>query len=982
MTGGAFVHRARQIKVVLERHEAAIINAAPGVKSVSDDATDIFNSICCSRLLGYWNERTNAPALHRLSGKPLGRKTAAASSDGIVIAMTDGQLVTSHVLGGSSDNAPNARATIREVVPKCMKASNGVNASGATILTEVNGVAASVVFVGSPVHLHHLAQLAIVNSSFGRKTGGIDDVSAGQVAYKFGAVVNSDQRASAHGGASVYTLRIEEFFGRKGRFSLLPPKEHEGRWGMTLAAMRYIAMLIDEPLPSGRGPVGANSFSALCLFMRSVLKAGSWQIGALYMCAVWAMNEEVVFAVRVSVECGRFYEEELNWLRKKSNRQFLSHYPAGDFKMRELPGHLHAVQSKFYKQLVAEPKVALPGLSGLLAQLSGDDSRQKMLARIAAGASAGQKTFAEHASWIYKAQGLPLHINTSGSAGSAARAIVQVASDLCFGEGADELKAAAMASVVEHQYDPEDVLFLRLMKADVIGVQHFLRQYHLVLGAETERIALATEWRDLACHVGGDYFNDPVIHDLFDKKFPVLHRRQQLWVDPYLTDTLHNEAEFSIQRRLHNKSLTTTSMDDRMWWDIEVVAPLREIGRQIGEKQRAASKAARDAATVGPANKPVPIAASDWSRSYLQCNGVCAAIVRNVFPKLTDAAMTAAPSVRKDLKEAAGLVKQDRVLAQTWLDELKENAGGYRREVSLEELKTEAAKVQLAHELKPLITETIPLRPRLDLPFSSVPAPSMEAELRGALPLGLLALKLASSEHFAGASVNPPLRLLLAVLLPSRPSMAAVVKAVAVPSDSTLAGAASSVFDLVRAGRPKALVSDARFIVRFLGIAAAPIMADLDRVTFCALLAQVDEDQLMRLNALLLRRRRVAEATIPAPYFRANGMLLKGNVLTALTAFSESALRVLEYLGGYSEDRFDGETGGLLAGSPKWGPEAGSAGAMFILGCMAMGPAQRRKIGCTTVGGIVSPLPRHGTGGFVSVLQQQERGAAEAALMD
>ena len=112
------MHRARQIKVVLERHEAAIINAAPGVKSVSDDATDIFNSICCSRLLGYWDARTNAPALHRLSGKPLGRKTAAASSDGIVIAMADGQLVTSHVFGGSSDNDPNAKATIREVVPK------------------------------------------------------------------------------------------------------------------------------------------------------------------------------------------------------------------------------------------------------------------------------------------------------------------------------------------------------------------------------------------------------------------------------------------------------------------------------------------------------------------------------------------------------------------------------------------------------------------------------------------------------------------------------------------------------------------------------------------------------------------------------------------------------------------------------------------------------------------------------------------------
>ena len=741
-------------------------------------------------------------------------------------------------------------------------------------------------------------------------------------------------------------------------------------------------MMVEEPLPAGRGPVGANSFSALCLFMRSILKAGSWQIGALYMCAVWAMNEEVVFAVRVSVECGRFYEEELNWLRKKSSRLYLAHYPAGDFKMRELPGHLHAVQSKFYKKLVAEPTVALPGLPGLLARLSGDNSRQMMLARIAAGAAAGQKTFAEHASWIYKAQGLPLHINTPGSAGSAARAIVQVAGDLCFGVGADAHKAAAMTAVVEHQDDPEDVLFLRLMKDDVIGVRHFLRQYHLVLGPETECIALAAEWRDLARHVGRNYFNDPDIHDSFDKKFPVLHQRQQHWVDPYLTDTLHNEAEFSIQRRLHDKSLTPTSMDDRMWWDIEVLAPLREKGRQVGEKERAASKVARDGALVGPANKPVSIAASDWSRTYAQCNAVCVAIVADLYPKLTDAAMDSTPRVRKDLKVAAGLVKQDRALAQTWLDELKENAGGYRRAVSLEELQTEAAKVHLAFKLKPLTTEKIPLRHRLELPFSSVPAPSLDAEIRGALPLGLLALKVASRGYFACAAVNPPMRLLLAVLLPSRPSMAAVVKAVAASNDNTIIGTAASVFDLVRAERPMASVSDAQFIVRFLGLTPAPIVADLDWVAFGALLAQVGEDKLVGLSALLMRRRQVAEATTTVPYFRASGVLLKGNALTALTAFSESALRVLEYLGGYSDDRRDNETGELLAGSPEWGPEAGSAGAMFILGCMAMGPAQRREVGCTVIGGKVSPLPYHGTGGFVSVLLQQEQGAAEAALVD
>ena len=170
--------------------------------------------------------------------------------------------------------------------------------------------------------------------------------------------------------------------------------------------------------------------------------------------------------------------------------------------------------------------------------------------------------------------------------------------------------------------------------------------------------------------------------------------------------------------------------------------------------------------------------------------------------------------------------------------------------------------------------------------------------------------------------------------------------------------------------------------VRFLGLTPAPIVADLDWVAFGALLAQVGEGKLVGLSALLMRRRRVAEATTTVPYFRASGAHLKGNALTALTAFSESALRVLEYLGGYSEDRRDNETGELLAGSPEWGPEAGSTGDIIILGCMAMGPAQRRKVGCTVIGGKVSPLPHHGTGGFVSVLLQQEQGAAEAALVD
>jgi hypothetical protein len=158
-------------------------------------------------------------------------------------------------------------------------------------------------------------------------------------------------------------------------------------------------------------------------------------------------------------------------------------------------------------------------------------------------------------------------------------------------------------------------------------------------------------------------------------------------------------------------------------------------------------------------------------------------------------------------------------------------------------------------------------------------------------------------------------------------------------------------------------------------------MADLDRAGFDALLVQVDAGHLAGLNALLLRRRRVASATKAVPYFKASGQILKGNSLAALSVFSDNAVRVLEFLGGYEDDRR--VSGELLAGSIAFGLSAGSAGAMFILSAMAMGPAQRKAVGCTDGGGGVGigPLPRHGVGGFVSVLQKPERGAAEAAFV-
>ena len=107
-----------------------------------------------------------------------------------------------------------------------------------------------------------------------------------------------------------------------------------------------------------------------------------------------------------------------------------------------------------------------------------------------------------------------------------------------------------------------------------------------------------------------------------------------------------------------------------------------------------------------------------------------------------------------------------------------------------------------------------------------------------------------------------------------------------------------------------------------------------------------------------MKRRRVAEANKAAVYFRANGAILKGSALLALSSFSEGALRVLEYVGGYEHD-------------------------CLILGQWAMGQNQRRAIGFTVGGGgVVARLPGQGLAEFVSFFNKPERAAAVAAFID
>jgi len=76
---------------------------------------------------------------------------------------------------------------------------------------------------------------------------------------------------------------------------------------------------------------------------------------------------------------------------------------------------------------------------------------------------------------------------------------------------------------------------------------------------------LAFEWARLCENPSMDPANDPLIHDGFADEFCILHARQQLYVDPLMTDTLSREAEFSMQRYYNNGLITIAAFVIRMW---------------------------------------------------------------------------------------------------------------------------------------------------------------------------------------------------------------------------------------------------------------------------------------------------------------------------------------------------------------------------------------------------------------------------------
>ena len=289
-----------------------------------------------------------------------------------------------------------------------------------------------------------------------------------------------------HGATSVRMVRVERFFhGQRGFYCSLPTEDHEGRWGQGLAAKRWVLRLIDTPLPESRCGMAPNSFSALCLYLRAIVKPGSWQIEALRQCAVWSASDEIIFGLRVVVEFGIFYESSLNWLRGKSHRPYLEHYPS-DFKMRELPGYLHSFVAPYLKKLVADPFDVLSESRKHLARLQ-PELQNEIRARVQAGAVEAFGVYRKHfGSWIYKGRTLVVHVNSPGISGSVARAIIQVATDLIF-EGHATERSEAQIFIDRFQANPIDKAMLRFVKNDAGEVRHFLHQFGLIGGDFAEK---------------------------------------------------------------------------------------------------------------------------------------------------------------------------------------------------------------------------------------------------------------------------------------------------------------------------------------------------------------------------------------------------------------------------------------------------------------------------------------------------------------
>ena len=105
-----------------------------------------------------------------------------------------------------------------------------------------------------------------------------------------------------------------------------------------------------------------------------------------------------------------------------------------------------------------------------------------------------------------------------------------------------------------------------------------------------------------------------------------LHRRLCLFVDTIKSDSLMDDANFSVKRWLHVKRSLRTSQENAVWWDRQMMAPLKELGRAAVERQKSASRAAKEFTLVGPSTKAPETSASDWCHTNMQCRAVCVGV--------------------------------------------------------------------------------------------------------------------------------------------------------------------------------------------------------------------------------------------------------------------------------------------------------------------------------------------------------------------
>ena len=986
VTGETHKQRARQLLWRLNEHTVEQINLSR-VIAVSCDMTSTGGVEQNSQHVYYFDAVKNSPVSFSLPSPPVGAKDANHAASALLDSCRTTGVKVDGFQGGCSDNAPNAKNTILGFFDKAEEETNGVDENGEIIRTIVNGVVKRCLFIGSTIHQLHLFYHHWRQMSVGCKV----DMNAPnhiQLAYKVAAILRSDQRVSKSGPCnSIYQAIINELFGgspeAKGWWSKLIPQEHEGRWGVSQLALAHAWRFIKTTPP---GSSYSNGLAAMLMAIREHLKPSSWQLDAAYQASVWAYSIDIQFAICMEVEFGANYTNELAWLRNSSTRPYLSHYPPL-FRLREFPSYRHNQMRRLVQRLKADPMAVLPDTKAFVEENVIEEDRHLFYERAQAGADAMSENFLKHSAFIYRDWGLVLMICGTGCGGAAARNMSLIAGDLLFGVHND-LKAEGLAAVEAHKEEEADLFFRPLFAEGREGVRHWLQQLCLVndTDSEDERRSLAKEWLFLCQHTCTDPANDPVIHDEFARRLPLLHHRLARNVDIVPHDSLLDEAYFSRMRRLYDDMRSGASFEDLMMWDSTVMAELRSIGRAVGVKAREEKRMSKH--TVLP--EDFKDTDQKWDATHGQCFAVLEYVETKFLPLFTDELMAGAPEVRKLKTGDQRLTAKDTAQVKSWLQTAKARSANYSgRALSEELLKGKAADVKLTYQPETAKSEPIPLRPRVLLDYAAVAAPYLKLEFTCFLPFFLVCALEAPRVAWPcgigsrrvmvgslGLSASPAsLALLSAALAPPRivtPKAKKLVREALSKRNALVDVSIDHLFVLVAgAGQTTVMAAQVAFVKRRLGLnlsADGGEETPVDKAGFEELLRGFGQPALCKVANTIVFGKAVAAATAPQEVQKNSKALYKDRALSMLSAFRTSSIFILECLGA-------GDGMGACAGAT-----GGSAAAMFILGPLMMDSKRRASIG------VASParLPVGGEGGFVSHLPEfasPRSGVVNAALL-